>query len=203
MFGHHDDEESNDKAPENAQPAADQSDQATQTTASSDQPVLDDTPAVSLDPAIPADNAGGSQPALPSPSWQHPGAPLNDNKDQISDVISPAGGFPQRPSYQYPQGVPPTPDAVDTSSSADPELVDIRDHALDELEPLLDKLDLPSEEKFRAIMMILQANDDHKLVKKAYETAHNIKDDELRARALYDIVNEVNYFTQPPSDSQE
>ena len=170
MFGHHDDDQPADEQP--------------QATA-----VADDQPAPSGDtPTTPA----------PSDSWQHPGSPLNTDKSSINDIISPAGGFPKRPTYQFPQGTPPVGDDQADAPTTNPELIDVRDHALEELEPLLDKLDLPPEDKFRAIMMILQAKDDEKLVKKAYEAAHAIEDEETKARALYDIVNEVNYFTQPP-----
>jgi len=199
MFGHHDDDQ-----PANEQPQA--------TAVADDQPAgepaaasapVDDTPASSFNesdqPAPSSDT-----PAIPAPSdsWQHPGSPLNSDKSSINDIISPAGGFPKRPTYQFPQGAPPPVgnDQAD-APAANPELIDVRDHALEELEPLLDKLDLPPEDKFRAIMMILQAKDDEKLVKKAYEAAHAIEDEETKARALYDIVNEVNYFTQPPEAS--
>jgi hypothetical protein len=46
-------------------------------------------------------------------------------------------------------------------------------------------------------MMMIQASDDQRLVKKAYETAHSIEDEHARAQALLDIVNEINYFTNP------
>jgi hypothetical protein len=198
MFGHHDDD----------QPA---DDQPTTAVAPADQPAAepapaDDTPASSFNendnepgPAAPADSPA---PVPASDTWQHPGTPLNEDKTSINDIISPAGGFPKRPTYQYPQGVPP-PSLEPDSPSANPELIDIRDHALEELEPLLDKLNLPPEDKFRLIMMILQNKDDESLVKKAYEAAHAIEDDDVRGRALYDIVNEVNYFTQPPETSQD
>jgi hypothetical protein len=201
MFGHHDDDQPADEQPQATAVADDQpSGEPTQTAP------VDDTPASSFNesdqPAPATDStAEGPQPTPTSSdtSWQHPGAPLNSDKSSINDIISPAGGFPKRPSYQYPQGVPPpVGDDHADAPAANPELIDVRNHALDELEPLLDKLDLPPEDKFRAIMMILQAKDDESLVKKAYEAAHAIEDEETKARALYDIVNEVNYFTQPP-----
>lgn len=135
---------------------------------------------------------------------QHPAAPLDTNEDNepISDVISPAGGFPKRPTFQYPAGL--TSDAgpapADGDNPQDEELLTIKKQALGELSPLIDKLDLAPEERFRTLMMIIQADDDESLVKRAYEAAHSIEDEKVRGQALLDIVNEVNYFTQPPSD---
>jgi len=45
-------------------------------------------------------------------------------------------------------------------------------------------------------MMMIQAADDESLIKTAYEAAQNISDEKVRAQALLDIVNEINYFTQ-------
>jgi hypothetical protein len=207
MFGHHDDDHPTENQPETTAVAEDQSSGAPveQTPAP-----VDDTPASSFndsddsdqspsptDDTPPADTSTDTP--APTDTWQHPGTPLNSDKSSINDIISPAGGFPKRPTYQYPQGAPPpVGDDHADAPAANPELIDVRNHALDELEPLLDKLNLPPEDKFRAIMMILQAKDDESLVKKAYEVAHAIEDEEVKARALYDIVNEVNYFTQPP-----
>ena len=181
-------------------------------------PVLaDDTPAAptaatnAIDTADTDDEPGPSEDN--EPAWQHPGSPLDDKSDdkpgpkpdhdQISDIISPAGGFPKRPSYQYPAGSTGLSDSADTAPDLDDstrELVDIKQQALGELIPLIDKLDLPPEEKFRTIMMMIQASDDESLVKAAYAAAHSIEDEKARAQALLDIVNEVNYFTSPHPD---
>jgi hypothetical protein len=45
-------------------------------------------------------------------------------------------------------------------------------------------------------MMMIQATDDHTKIKDAYEAAQAITDDKVRAQALLDVVNEINYFTQ-------
>ncbi|MEK7059872.1 MAG: hypothetical protein AAB971_03905, partial [Patescibacteria group bacterium] len=117
-------------------------------------------------------------------------------------IVSPAGGFPKPLDYQAfgtgPAPVASTPavDILDTTSS---ELIDIKQNALNELAPLIDQLDQTPEEKFKTIMMLIQASDNQDLVKKAYESAHGIKDEKVRAQALLDIVNEINYFTTPHS----
>ena len=46
-------------------------------------------------------------------------------------------------------------------------------------------------------MMMIQASDDESLIKTAYESAQLIEDEKVKAQALLDIINEINYFTQP------
>jgi hypothetical protein len=131
--------------------------------------------------------AAQRRPAAPSAtSYRRPAASPNGQAINIQKAV--------------PKSAPPIL-RLPRTTPANRDLVDVKEHALEELAPLLDKLDLPPEEKFRAIMMIIQSNDDKSLVKLAYEAAHAIKDDEIRARALYTIVNEVDYFTHQSSDS--
>jgi hypothetical protein len=151
-------------------------------------------------PAPPVESAATATPAGGDKPWQHPGTPLASDNDQIADIISPAGGFPKRPTYQYATGLSSNPSLPDNGGNGDEathELIDIKQHALTELSPLIDKLDLPPEDKFRTLMMMIQASDDESLVKAAYAAAHAIPDEKARAQALLDIINEVNYFTSP------
>jgi len=90
---------------------------------------------------------------------------------------------------------PPSP-----STNANPsDLLNIKKEALEHLSPLVSKLDQPPEEKFKTLMMMIQASDDQSLVSAAYEAANAIEDEKVRAQALLDIVNEINYFTQHQS----
>jgi len=50
--------------------------------------------------------------------------------------------------------------------------------------------------------MMIQASDNHELVATAYEAAQQITDEKVRAQALLDIVNEINYFTHNAADSE-
>jgi len=205
MFGHHDDDDTQAHNNGDEQAMDESVHGAIADAGTTIQPAADEgaTPEVAQ-PEQP-EATPPAEPAAPA-AWQHPGTPLPDSpQEPIADVISPAGGFPKRPTYQYPQGAPPQDDDLAAQTADDPatrDLIDVKEHALEELEPLLDKLDLPPEEKFRAIMMILQAKDDKDLVKMAYQAAHAIEDEETKARALYAIVNEVDYFTQAPQDTQ-
>lgn len=81
------------------------------------------------------------------------------------------------------------------------ELVRLKQDALKKLEPLVDQLDQSPEEKFKTTMMLIQASDNAELVKEAFESANQIKDEKARAQALLDVVNEINYFTQHGSEN--
>ena len=76
-------------------------------------------------------------------------------------------------------------------------LLNIKQEALAQLSPLVSHLDQNPEERFRTIMMMIQASDNQALVHSAYEAASQISDEKLKAQALLDIVNEINYFTHP------
>lgn len=76
------------------------------------------------------------------------------------------------------------------------ELIGLKRKALEELVPLVGHLNQKPEERFKTNMMMIQATDDSSLIKMAYESASQIRDEKLRAQALLDIVNEINYFTQ-------
>lgn len=47
-------------------------------------------------------------------------------------------------------------------------------------------------------MMMIQASDNQNLIQSAYEAAHKITDENVKAQALLDVVNEINYFTHQP-----
>ncbi len=218
MFGHKDDNSPTHSTDDDNEPTtavADNVDQA-QPARSEDSETADNNTAANP-PAEELATASDNQ------NWQHPGMPIESAAtapelegdsfgmtEPIRDVISPAGGYPSSPNTRITTSGPVisyTPDNNDSSddlvaatpavAANDAELIEIRKKALDELSPLLDKLDLPAEEKFRTIMMMVQASDDESLVKLAYQAAHSIEDEKVRAQALLDIVNEINYFTQP------
>jgi len=84
---------------------------------------------------------------------------------------------------------------IDTNSNDD--LINIKKDALQQLTPLVGHLDQTPEEKFKTTMMLIQATDDKTLLRSAYDAALQINDEKARAQALLDVVNEINYFTQP------
>lgn len=135
-----------------------------------------DTVAPQTDPSSPVQPAS----TPPDQPWQHPTAPMGDG--QLPAPVSDA----------------PVNDAAVVAPTADSanDLIDIKLQALSQLSPLIEHLDQTPEEKFRTTMMMIQASDNQALIKPAYEAAQAIADEKLRAQALLDIINEINYFTQ-------
>lgn len=91
------------------------------------------------------------------------------------------------------------------NGASEDEMMRMKQKALQSLAPLVDHLDQTPEEKFKTTMMLLQASDNPELVKDAFDAANLIQDEKVRAQALLDVVNEINYFTQhgasPPQPS--
>ncbi len=105
--------------------------------------------------------------------------------------IDPPAAVPADPALSIPE-----PSLTSVSSTADPALESIKKDALTELRPLVDKLDLPADEKFDTLLLIIRSTDDKTLVQSAYDSAKLITDDAKRAEALLDIVKEIDYFNQ-------
>lgn len=81
--------------------------------------------------------------------------------------------------------------------AADGELESIKQSALQELRPLVDRLDLPAEEKFNTLLLIIRSTDDKSLVAATHEAAKAIEDETKRAAALLDVIKEIDYFSHP------
>ena len=79
--------------------------------------------------------------------------------------------------------------------SASPELDNIKKDALEELRPLVDKLDLPPDEKFDTLLLIIRSTDDKSLVNATFDAAKAITDETKRAQALLDVIKEIDYFS--------
>jgi hypothetical protein len=77
----------------------------------------------------------------------------------------------------------------------DSELDEVKNSALEQLRPLIEKLDLEPADKFDKYLMMLRASDDPALIKPAFDAAQGIAGEQEKAQALLDIINEINYIT--------
>lgn len=93
-----------------------------------------------------------------------------------------------------PTGITATPPAPAADTGA---LEGIKRSALEELRPLVGKLDLPPEEKFDTLLLIIRSTDDQSLIEPAHDAAKAIPDEIKRAQALLDIIKEIDYFSNP------
>lgn len=91
--------------------------------------------------------------------------------------------------------VAPAPDPVMPTEGND-DLAPIKSEAINELRPLVDKLDLPAEEKFDAYLLLLRSTDDRALIAPAHAAAQGIVDEAKKAQALLDIIKEIDFLNQ-------
>jgi hypothetical protein len=192
MFGHQDDQSNQFQMPQPADAAS-----------AANQPA----PQVPSMPPPLAPSLGGPG---GDDAWQHPGTPLEsdppapatppvqDNQDNPVDsvpdpqpddgghgTIDPDGTLNVQNNSQpaddfgnaQPQPQNPMPNAND--------LLDLKQQALTQLSPLVDHLDQTQT-----------------MLKTAYDAAQNITDEKVRAQALLDVINEINYFTQHQPKTQ-
>jgi hypothetical protein len=128
-----------------------------------------------------------TEPAMPTYTPQTLSAP--------TDMTMPAPSY-DAPVSSAPPAMPQPALSTPTPGSDVSDLLDIKQQALQELTPLVGQLDQTPEEKFRTTMMLIQAADNADLLKEAHEAAQGITDEKVRAQALLDVINEINYFTQ-------
>jgi hypothetical protein len=158
------------------------------------------TPVADLSaPALPASDpvadpaASGGQDFNVTPLGGDP-APATDAGAPVADLSVPADPTPAV-DLSTPASTDVPADTNDNGNGGG-DLLSIKQDALQSLSPLLSHLDQSPEEKFRTTMMLIQASDDQSLIQTAYAAAKEIGDEKVRAQALLDIVNEINYFTQ-------
>jgi hypothetical protein len=136
-------------------------------------------------PGTPEPATPNSDGTIPAPSFDNATAPItnptDDNPLTSTQPAAPADETPILPA---------------TGTVSNDDLLQIKQNALQELSPLVNHLEQSPEEKFRTTMMMIQASDDHTLLQVAYDTAKQITDEKIRAQALLDVINEINYFTQ-------
>jgi hypothetical protein len=124
-----------------------------------------------------------------------PGTPSYAQPVNVNTTPSVAPATASTPSPSSASSLPP-PVISATVTQPNDNLTVIKNKALTELSPLVSKLDQSPEERYKTLMMMIQASDDQSLIQEAYQAAQNIADEKARAEALLNIVNEINYFTQ-------
>ena len=134
-------------------------------------------------------NATASPVINPATISPDPVATDQNEESTIDDIAKPAAPEPVTPT---PVVSTPTP-----TTAADPALDTIKQTALNELRPLVDKLDVSPEEKFDTYLLLLRSTDDKTLIAPAHDAAVAIVDEARRAQALLDIIKEIDYFSNP------
>ena len=105
--------------------------------------------------------------------------------------LEPASILPEPTETPVPVNIIPSAASVEAAA-----LESIKKDALGQLRPLIDKVELPAEEKFDTYLMLLRSTDDRSLVGPAHEIAQTITDETRRAEALLDIIKEIDYLSR-------
>lgn len=166
------------------------------------EPITDDAELAKVLEDMQPGASGANDQATPAPASSS--NTLNFEETPIpeqpaTDPVAPVDNTQLTPLEPAPATPPPATPAPATTADpvVDPTLEAIKKDALAELRPLVDKLDLPAEEKFDTLLLIIRSTDDKTLVQSAYDSAKLIADESKRAEALLDIVKEIDYFSNP------
>lgn len=131
----------------------------------------------------------------PAPTMSSLGAPDPTNIPDPNPAVTPDPVVPTTTAVAAPD---PSPVAAPTTDNmvVDPALANIKQNALSELRPLVDKLNVSPEERFDTYLLILRSTDDKSLIAPAYEAARSITDETRKAQALLDIIKEIDFLSQ-------
>jgi hypothetical protein len=110
--------------------------------------------------------------------------------------VTPAAADPIDTGFALDEQLNDQQDAPVSPAHQPSDLDDIKKTALEELRPLMDKVELPADEKFNTYLMLLRSTDDPSLIEPAHQTAKSITDERVRAQALLDIIKEIDYLSQ-------
>lgn len=152
--------------------------------------------AISDDQELAKALAGVSQAADDSLNFEETGAPAVAPVAPVAEPVNESAvdpvAAPAIPTPVEPVAAPEAP-----STPTDPSLDAIKQNALNELRPLVGKLNVSPEEKFDTYLLLLRSTDDKELIGPAYEAASNIVDEARKAQALLDIIKEIDYLSAP------
>ena len=136
----------------------------------------------------PSDAAAATPPANDAPTTD---APVTED-DTPAPQDTPSA--PVVPPVQ--ESAPVSAPVSDAAPASGGELDGVKQEALNELRPLVDKLDVSPEEKFDTYLLLLRSTDDKALITPAHDAAKNIADEARRAQALLDIIKEIDFLSQ-------
>ncbi|HJM04453.1 MAG TPA: hypothetical protein QF549_02350 [Candidatus Saccharimonadaceae bacterium] len=155
-------------------------------------------PAAAPQPSNDDHTTSNSSPEMKFEETETATAPTpTDAQPATSSLPMPGTSTP--PSEEAAPATPPAP-AQDAASGT---LDAIKKDALQELRPLMDKVELPAEEKFDTYLMLIRSTDDAELIAPAHTAAAAIADEKRRAEALLEIIKEIDYLSRDKKPAQQ
>jgi len=158
------------------------------------QPISDDQ---ELAQALSGVMPGVPEPIAPEDAASAAAAPT-DAPDETTTTLPDAPAEPIAPVEPVAEPAQPAPTvpAEQPNTTPSQDLNSIKKDALGELRPLIDRVELPAEEKFDTYLMLIRSTDDSSLIASAYATARTINDEKRRAEAFLDIIKEIDYLSR-------
>lgn len=86
----------------------------------------------------------------------------------------------------------PAAEAKPAAAELGGDLAKVRESALQELVPLMDKVDISSQEKFDIYTEVIENTKDKSIVEKAFEAARGIEDEKVKAESLLKLVQMID-----------
>jgi len=137
----------------------------------------------------------GVLPDEPAPTPAVPTQSIVEQPLQFEETPAPVAA-PVVDSFATPTPTPlPEPSTPPVAATGNSDLDSIKKDALIQLRPLIDKVELPAEEKFDTYLMLIRSTDDASLIGPAHAAAQEISDEKRRAEALLDIIKEIDYLS--------
>ena len=161
-----------------------------------DQPLQFDTPPAVTSPVVPtpSDAPTNDAPTTDDTSDNSAGIPTDMTPEMAPETV------PEKPETNPYETTPlpkPAVVAVAPSVSSGDDLSSIKKDALNDLRPLVGKLDIAPEEKFDTYLLLIRSTDDKTLIEPAYAAAQAITDEARKAQALLDVIKEIDYLSNP------
>ena len=164
--------------------------------AQSQQPISDDQELAKVLAGVKDEADAAETPAIETPTPAVPTTPMPTADDVAAAATTPVTEEPADPAVpEIAMPDPITPTMPQMPGVGGDDLGGIKQEAIIELRPLVDKLDLTPEEKFDTYLLILRSTDDKALVAPAHEAAKLITDEERKAKALLEIIKEIDFLS--------
>ncbi|MDR0590982.1 MAG: hypothetical protein LBG75_00195 [Candidatus Nomurabacteria bacterium] len=121
---------------------------------------------------------------------------ISSDDQELAKVLAGVGPDEPAPVAEAPVDEAPAEEApvVEAPTS---DLDSVRTKALQDIKPLLDKLDLPPDEKFDIYIEVLRASNDTTLLPPAYEITPGIENETTRANDLLTVIREIDSANPP------
>lgn len=87
---------------------------------------------------------------------------------------------------------PAMPEMATASVEMGGDLAKVRESALQELVPLMDKIDISAAEKFDIYSEVIESTHDKSTIEKAFEAARAIEDEKVKAESLLKLVKMID-----------